>query len=302
MRRHRILLTMVMMISFLLLNWKEASANHPPQTLDLIFQDQHFILPLNKIGFDGIDPTTIDRQRFFEWIQENVEPKINQSAQSAYFLDGELQPHQLGRKVDRKRLANWLDLPHFYLGSPQLLPVIEWEPKLTTDQCLRLKEKKIGSYTTNFNKKNKNRTHNIYLSTEAIDHKILLPGETFSFNRVVGKRSRTRGYRQARVIVKGEYSEGIGGGICQTSSTLFNSVDQAGLQIIERYSHSKRVTYVPRKRDAAVSWYGPDFCFRNQLNEPIIIVTNISDGQLTIELYGPDSIQTKPRFVPSPPS
>jgi len=79
-----------------------------------------------------------------------------------------------------------------------------------------------------------------------------MSGKFFSFNQVVGERTLERGYEPAPEIVKGEYTEGIGGGICQTSSTLFNAVDAAGLRVIERVSHSHVVTYVPIGRDATV--------------------------------------------------
>lgn len=283
--------------------WSSESvdAQVDPGVLDLIYEKQSFQLSLREIGFDGIDPTTLNRVLFYQWLAKNVENKINRSERSAFFADGEIQPHRDGRKVNRNLVDNMLDYIHFYLNRPVELPVQEWEPPLTTNEGYRLKEKRLSSYTTRFRVSNEHRTHNIFLSAKAIDHQILMPGETFSFNRVVGERSQWRGYRKARIIVKGEYSEGIGGGICQTSSTLYNSLDKAGLDIIQRYSHSKRVTYVPKQRDAAVSWGRLDFCFRNQLKEPIVIVSRMRQGKLTIEIYGPNSIVNQKRYVPEPP-
>ncbi|WP_235715677.1 VanW family protein [Alkalihalobacillus hemicellulosilyticus] len=119
---------------------------------------------------------------------------------------------------------------------------------------------------------------------------VVFPGETFSFNHVVGKRTIERGYLPAPIIIRGELSEGVGGGICQVSSTLYNAVDYAHMKIIERYSHSKRVPYVPPGRDATVSWYGPDFTFQNNYNQPILIRSFIYGGQLTISLFSSDDI------------
>ncbi|MCQ6512826.1 VanW family protein, partial [Vibrio parahaemolyticus] len=96
-----------------------------------------------------------------------------------------------------------------------------------------------GEYVTFFSSNNKERNNNIYLAANAINNYVLFPGETFSFNKVVGERSAGKGYLPATVIVKGEYSEDLGGGICQVSSTLFNAVDNAGLKVVKRYSHSK---------------------------------------------------------------
>ncbi|RAL26048.1 hypothetical protein DL897_07580 [Thermoflavimicrobium daqui] len=267
----------------------------------LYFQDQEWSLSLNDVGFDGIDPTTLDRQAFRSWLHLVVEKEVNHPPKSATFHNRHIVPHKLGRKVDRKKIEYWLDHIHEYMDRRLELPIIYTKPLITTEKLKKLKEKKLSSYSTIFDEKNESRSKNIYLSSKAIDHHILLPGETFSFNKVVGIRSLERGYRIATIIVKGEYSEGIGGGICQTSSTLFNSVDQAGLKIIERISHSKEVAYVPKNRDATVSWGGPDFRFQNQLNKPVLIVSTVKKGKITIEIFSSKTIRYTPKKVPTPP-
>ncbi len=102
----------------------------------------------------------------------------------------------------------------------------------------------------------------------------------------------------APIIVKGEFSEDIGGGICQVSSTLFNAADNAGLSIVERYSHSRSVPYVPPGRDATVSWYGPDLRFQNKYNQPILIRAKQYGGSIAVALYSSDVINTEPRKIP----
>ncbi|MNG07089.1 VanW like protein [compost metagenome] len=104
---------------------------------------------------------------------------------------------------------------------------------------------------------------------------------------------------RAPVIVKGEVSEGIGGGICQISSTLFNAADRAGLQIVQRYSHSRNVPYVPPGRDATVSWYGPDFVFKNRYSQPILIRAFVYGGQVSISIFSSEAVDHEPRQVPS---
>lgn len=108
-----------------------------------------------------------------------------------------------------------------------------------------------------------------------------------------------KGYKRAPVIVKGELSEDVGGGICQVSSTLFNAVDRAGLQIVQRYSHSKRVPYVPPGRDATVSWYGPDFRFKNKYSQPILIKAKAHRGSMIVTIYSSEMTKTVPRKIPS---
>ncbi|GIO21700.1 VanW family protein [Oceanobacillus sp. J11TS1] len=146
-------------------------------------------------------------------------------------------------------------------------------------------EKQLNRFTTYFRKENVERTHNIELAAEAINNTVIFPGERFSFNEVVGERTKERGYLPAPVIVKGEFSEDIGGGICQVSSTLFNAVDLQGIEIIERYAHSREVPYVPKGRDATVSWWGPDFSFRNKYNHPLLIQATSKYGEMTVTIY-----------------
>jgi len=153
---------------------------------------------------------------------------------------------------------------------------------------------------TSFNNSNKKRTNNIKLAVAAINNYVIFPGETFSFNRVVGKRTAAKGYLKAKVIVRGEYAEDIGGGICQVSSTLFNAVDNAGLKIVQRFSHSRKVPYIPPGRDATVSWYGPDFVFKNKYNQPVLIQAKTLGNLLIIKLYSSDVVEYDPKQVPKP--
>ncbi|WP_347550615.1 VanW family protein [Pseudalkalibacillus hwajinpoensis] len=167
--------------------------------------------------------------------------------------------------------------------------VIQLHPKVDAELLSAIRTKEIGSFVTYFKIANNERTTNITLATEAINNKVVFPGETFSFNKAVGKRTKEKGYLPAPIIVKGELSEGIGGGICQVSSTLFNAVDKAGVHILERYSHSRKVPYVKPGRDATVSWYGPDFTFRNEYNQPLLIRAKVSDGAVAIKIFTSDT-------------
>ena len=99
------------------------------------------------------------------------------------------------------------------------------------------------------------------------------PGGVFSFNAVVGERTKARGYKEAGVYVNGQVDTGVGGGICQVSSTLFNAALMSNMTITARRAHSLPVSYLPRGRDAAVSWGGPEFKFKNPYNFPVMVCT-----------------------------
>lgn len=178
------------------------------------------------------------------------------------------------------------------------IPKKQIHPQVDSEFIVQIKTNKLGTYTTYFKDTHKERSNNIKLAAEAIDNQIIFPGDDFSFNETVGERTKEKGYMQAPVIVKGELSEGIGGGICQVSSTLYNAVDLVGLDILKRYSHSRNVPYVPPGRDATVSWFGPDFIFENPYNQPILIRAFVEEGKMIVTLYSSDSIQIKRKNIP----
>lgn len=153
-------------------------------------------------------------------------------------------------------------------------------PYISTDYSKRL------AITSSYYVNNANRTTNLKLAANAINGTVIMPGETFSFNKIVGQRTYSKGYKDAPVFT-GPGSEnienGVGGGICQVASTLFNTVLYADLQIVERHQHSQRVSYVPLGRDAAISWGSQDFRFKNTTSHPIKIFVTVSGGKITCE-------------------
>lgn len=145
----------------------------------------------------------------------------------------------------------------------------------------------ISSFTT---KKtgNSNRTTNIALSAQAISNRTILPGETFSFNRATGERTPEKGYKQAAAIAGGATFDDYGGGVCQTSSTLFNAVARANLTIVSRKPHAWPSDYVPMGEDATVNYPNLDFKFRNDTQWPVYLVAwcDKSAKTVTVEVYG----------------
>ncbi|MDQ0205868.1 VanW family protein [Alkalicoccobacillus murimartini] len=164
------------------------------------------------------------------------------------------------------------------------LPIYQTVPTVTETQLQGIDQYERSSFRTYFDPNVSGRVHNIQLSAEAINHIVLGVGDQFSFNKVVGERTPERGYQEAKEIVNKEFVLGIGGGICQTSSTLFNAIEAAGLDIVHRYTHSREVGYVAEGRDATVSWGGPDFVFQNSLDQPIMIRTEMNHGELVVKI------------------
>ena len=143
----------------------------------------------------------------------------------------------------------------------------------------------ISAYTTQTTNNN-NRNNNIQLSAQAINGVTVLPGEIFSFNGATGERTAAKGYKEAPAIAGGQSKDEVGGGVCQTSSTLFNAVARADLEIIERNPHAWPSSYIEKGFDATVNWPGLDFKFRNNTEWPIFIVAGYSKRQITVNIYG----------------
>ena len=143
----------------------------------------------------------------------------------------------------------------------------------------------ISAYTTDTTK-NENRNTNISLSAQAINGLTVLPGETFSFNQATGERTAAKGYREAAAIAGGQSRDEIGGGVCQTSSTLFNAVARANLEIVERNPHAWPSNYVEKGFDATVNWPGLDFKFKNNTEWPVFILAEYRNRKVTVNLYG----------------
>jgi len=148
----------------------------------------------------------------------------------------------------------------------------------------------LGTYTTRYNAGEIGRTKNVTLATRRINDVVLDIGDTFSFNGIVGERTAAQGFADAKVYQAGEVVDGMGGGICQVSSTLYNAVLYADLEVTSRINHSLPVSYVPLGRDATVSYGVLDFRFKNNQTGPVRIAASASGGQLTVSVYGKKTV------------
>ena len=176
------------------------------------------------------------------------------------------------------------------ISTPQesyTIPLKTLYPNVTTDDIgTEAFPDLLSSYTTSYASSNSNRSTNISLAASKINGKVLMPGEEFSFNDTVGKRTVQAGFKTAAVYSNGQVTTDVGGGICQVSSTLYNAVLKSNLEITNRINHTFTVGYVPIGLDATVSWGAPDFKFKNNRSYPIKIVATTSNKKLTIQVFG----------------
>ncbi|MBQ3198768.1 MAG: VanW family protein [Firmicutes bacterium] len=143
----------------------------------------------------------------------------------------------------------------------------------------------LATATTLFDPAEINRCQNILLAAGALHGLVIAPGEEFSFNTSVGPRTADRGYRTAIVFIDEKAVPGIGGGVCQVSTTVYQAALQAGLTVTERHPHSLPVNYAPAHRDATVAWGALDLRWRNDFDHPVQLACHIKDGSLTVKIY-----------------
>ena len=143
----------------------------------------------------------------------------------------------------------------------------------------------ISTYSTKTTR-DSDRNTNVRLSAEAVNGQYVMPGEEFSFNRRVGERTTAKGYRPAAAISGGQMQDEVGGGVCQTSSTLFNAVARANMTIVKRSPHAWPSSYIDPGYDATVNWPGLDFVFRNDTEWPIFLIAEYHDRKVTCQVYG----------------
>ena len=166
----------------------------------------------------------------------------------------------------------------------------------TKDLKKHLFEKAVGSCTTNVSGSYA-RVSNVRLAAKTINGMILLPGEEFSYNGAVGKRTAERGYQKAPAYSDGKSVMELGGGVCQVSSTLYKAVVLANLEILEHHNHTYESAYIGLGMDATVSWDGPDFRFKNNSTYPVKIVADYNDGALTCKIRGAKLDDHEVQFV-----
>lgn len=196
----------------------------------------------------------------------------------------EITPEVSGLGVDKAELERTLDyaLP----GKGYTIPLRPITPDVTAAKLETYLYGHILAEAHTPHSRINDRTNNLILACAEIDGTILMPGDVFSFNEVVGERTKARGYKEATAYVGGASVPEIGGGVCQVASSIYYATLQADLPTVERHSHTYLVTYVPQGMDAAIYWKQLDFKFENSSPYPIKIEASVADGEVHIYLRG----------------
>jgi vancomycin resistance protein YoaR len=171
-------------------------------------------------------------------------------------------------------------------GRSAALPTTVTQPELTTKEAKALGVREVTStFTTTFNSGDVPRVHNISLIAAAVHGSLVRPGQLFSMNGATGQRTAAKGYRTAHVIKNGEIVDGLGGGVCQAGTTMFNTAFFAGLPVTERRNHSLHISHYPMGRDATLNWPGTDLKFRNDSPYGIYITSRATPSTLTFTFW-----------------
>ena len=207
-----------------------------------------------------------------EWTKNLSSPFIYYEERAGREIDLEEAGRAIARALDEE-------------GSARARLCTREVPAAVTVKDLKERTREMGRYRTEFLTSGENRRHNLALAARAISGTEIAAGETFSFNGTVGERTAERGFREANVVVNGEFVKGIGGGVCQVSTTLYNAALLAGLEIVSAAAHTRPVSYVPYSRDCTVS-SATDFLFRNDTEHPVYLAAEIRGSTLTFVLFG----------------
>lgn len=221
------------------------------------------------------DPIDIDK----------IHEEVYKEAKDAYYTEDPLQvyPEEKGIDFDVENAREILKEDK----EEYIIPLIITEPEVTLDDLgTKAFPDQLATFTTRYDVSDVDRTTNLVLAIKKINGTVLRSGEEFSYNKVVGARTVAAGYKNAKIYSAGQVVDGLGGGICQVSSTLYNAALLANLEITERRNHQFVTSYVEAGRDATVVYGSTDFKFKNTRKYPIRIVATAKNGILTMTIYG----------------
>lgn len=237
-------------------------------------------------------PTDLDTPAAMAWLvalkRENDRPARDARVDVA---TGEVHPEQEGHAIDVWATFDAMDRALAAGEDHFEVQVVRTPAHRTADELRGMRiDGLLGEFDTHYNgtEEARDRTHNLRMIATKVDGVVLLPGETFDFNEVVGERSLAAGFKPAPVIAGGELVDGVGGGACQIAGTLHAAAFFAGLGIIERHPHSRPSSYIKLGLDAAVAYPNINFRMRNDRDEPVLIRITVTGGITRAEIRGGD--------------
>jgi len=241
----------------------------------------------------------------FEDFQNRISSQINRIPRDAYVEGNKIIESRTGAKLDLERFQEEINKTLINLDEEKYIsniPVITVDPKITTQNILTelAISGELETYSTSLENKEENTIYNIKLSSEVINGILVKPQEIFSFNKYVGPAEKADGYKESTIIANGIFINGYGGGICQVSSTLYNAVLLANLQIVERYNHSvygEATKYVPLGQDAAIFYGFKDLKFKNNSDHAIVIFSKVFRDTLQVTIFGGNEDKVKVEII-----
>ena len=216
---------------------------------------------------------------------QKIHDEIYKEAQDAYYTKDPftIYPEVVGIDFDVEEAKKILQEEK----DVYVIPLTLTQPKVTISQIgTEAFPDRLSYFTTMYDPGDKDRSTNLRLACEKLNGKVIMPGETFSYNKTLGPRTVAAGYKNGKVYENGKVVDGIGGGICQISSTLYNAVLMANLEIVERRNHQFVTSYVGAGRDATVVYGVTDFQFKNTRTYPIRLVASSKNGVATVSIFG----------------
>ena len=217
---------------------------------------------------------------------DKIHSEIYQEAQDAYYTKEPftVYPEIEGIDFDVEKAKEMIASE---VKDEYVIELIITKPKITLEDIgTEAFPDRLSTFSTKYNASDKDRTTNLVIACRKLNGKVIMPGETFSYNETLGPRTYAAGYRNGKIYENGQVVDGLGGGICQISSTLYNAALMSDMEIVERRNHQFVTSYVDKGRDATVVYGATDFRFKNTRTYPIRLVASATGGVVTVSVYG----------------
>ena len=217
---------------------------------------------------------------------DKIHSEVYQEAQDAYYTKDPftVYPEVEGIDFDVEKAKEMIAAE---VKDEYVIELIITKPKVTLEDIgTEAFPDRLSTFSTRYNAADKDRTTNLVIACQKLNGKVLMPGETFSYNETLGPRTYAAGYRNGKIYENGQVVDGLGGGICQISSTLYNAALMSDMEIVERRNHQFVTSYVNAGRDATVVYGLTDFRFKNTRTYPVRLVASAKGGVATVSIYG----------------